>query len=111
MSNFNYNEWSNNYHNKKVIEISKYLDENDINILNRLGIKIEESLCSEYQYDIIKQQLQLYMYSIDDEDDTEIQEELKSYQKSLENTGVSQEEVDNLIDKLENIDKKIYKYA
>ena len=109
MSNFNYNEWSNNYHNNKVIEISKYLDENDIDILNRLGIKIEESLCSEYQYDIIKQQL--YMYSIDDEDDTEIQEELKSYQKSLENTGVSQEEVDNLIDKLEKIDKKIYKYA
>ena len=111
MSNFNYNEWSNNYHNKKVIEISKYLDENDINILNRLGIIIEESLCSEYQYDIIKQQL--YMYSIDDEDedDLEIQKELKSYQKSLENTGVSQEEVDNLIDKLEKIDKKIYKYA
>ena len=111
MSNFNYNEWSNNYHNKKVIEISKYLDENDINILNRLGIKIEESLCSEYQYDIIKQQL--YMYSIDDEyeDDPEIQKELKNYQKSLENTGVSQEEVDNLIDKLEKIDKKIYKYA
>lgn len=109
MSNFNYDEWSNNYHNNKVIEISKYLDENDIDILNRLGIKIEESLYSEYQYDIIKQQL--YMYSIDDEDDTEIQEELKSYQKSLENTGVSQEEVDNLIDKLEKIDKKIYKYA
>ena len=111
MSNFNYNEWSNNYHNKKVIEISKYLDENDINILNRLGIKIEESLCSEYQYDIIKQQL--YMYSIDDEDedDPEIQKELKSYQKSLENTGVSQEEVENLIDKLEKINKKIYKYA
>ena len=106
MSNFDYDKWSEIYYNKKILDIYDYLDENDISLLNKLGVKIEDKFCSEYQYDIIKQQLSAYY--VDDEESPEAQEELKKYQKSLEEVGVTQEEYDTLLEKFDKIDEMIY---
>ena len=106
MSSFDYDKWSEIYHNKKILNIYDYLDESDINLLNKLGVKIEENSCSEYQYDIIKQQLSAYY--VDEEESPEVQEELKKYQKSLEEAGVTQDEYDALLEKFDSIDEIIY---
>ena len=106
MSSFDYDKWSEIYHNRKILNIYDYLDEDDISLLNKLGVKIEENYCSEYQYDIIKQQLSAYY--VDEEESLEVQEELKKYQKSLEEVGVTQEEYDALLEKFDSIDEMIY---
>ena len=103
---FDYNTWCEIYHNKKILKVNNYFDNNDIKLLDKLGVKIEESHCSEYQYDIIKQQL--YDYYIDEEELPEIQEKIKKYSKSLESVSVTQEEYNTLLEKIRIIDEMIY---
>lgn len=41
MHKFNYEEWNDKYHNRKIINLIDYLNDNDMNILNKLGISVE----------------------------------------------------------------------
>lgn len=103
MSNFNYEKWSEIYHNKKILKLMDYLDNKEIEIAKKLGIEIKDEMYSEYEYDIVKQELLAYYPN--DEEDPEVQEELKQFQKSLDDVGVTQEEYDSLLKKFDNIDE------
>ena len=60
MCEFNYEEWNDKYHNRKFINLIDYLNDNDMNILNKLGISVEDKEYTEYELDIIKQELNQY---------------------------------------------------
>lgn len=84
-------KWRDKYYNKQFIDLNKYLDEDNIKILNKLGITIEQKIYTEYEYDILEQKVLEY-YKDEDTDEEELQ-----YVKSLEDRGVSNEEYQNLL--------------
>ena len=92
------------YYNEKVLNINDFLDKEDFELLQKLHVKIEENVCTEYHFDIIKQQLLEY-YSDNVDESPEGKEELKKYLKSLEDVEVTQEEYDNLLKKFDEIDE------
>ena len=103
----NYYKWAEIYYNKKIININDYFDSKDFEVLDKLGVKIEDYYCTENQFDIIKHQI--YEYYIDEEELPEIQEEIRKYSKSLETAEVMQEEYNALLKKIEIIDEVIYR--
>ncbi len=99
----NYEEWHKRYMTKEVIEIKAHLDSNDLDILRRLGIEIEDKIYTCYGFDIIHENLLLY-YLDDDMTEEEISET-----KSLDGTGVTRSEYNWVIRKFE-IMQSIMKY-
>ena len=79
----------------------------DFEVLDKLGVKIEDYYCTEHQFDIIKHQI--YEYYIDEEELPEIQEEIRKYYKSLKKAKATQEEYNTLLNKIEIIDEVIYR--
>ena len=98
---FNYDEWSKNYHNKRYIEEVRNLDKKYIEIARKLGITIEDKLYTEYELESLDMDLMSYY-----KDDDMTEEELKET-KSLDNTGVTAEEYKEL---LEEVGKIVRKY-
>ena len=54
---------------KEIINIREHLDSNDIEILNKLGINIEDRLYTCYEFDIIDGELIKYYLSDDMDED------------------------------------------
>ena len=79
----------------------------DFEVLDKLGVKIEDHYCTENQFDIIKHKV--YEYYIDEEELPEIQEEIRKYYKSLKKAKATQEEYNTLLNKIEIIDEVIYR--
>jgi len=85
------------YHNEPVIDIMKELKPETIEIIRKLGIKIEDKIYTEYEFDILEGEVfEFYIYEGMSEED-------KSHVKSLEGTGVSQEEVNAVIHEIYSI--------
>lgn len=103
MYKFDYEEWNDKYHNKKIIKLINYLNDDEINILNKLGINIENREYTEYEFDILKQELNKYdnRFEIEEYDET-IKKDLRKMRKSLNKTDVSNETLYRLKDKLED---------
>ena len=55
-----FDTWHERYKNKEIINIREHLDSNDIEILNKLGINIEDRLYTCYEFDIIDGELIKY---------------------------------------------------
>ena len=75
----NFDEWHERYKTKEVIHIKSNLDSNDIEILRKLGIEIEDKTYTCYEFDVIDGELILY-YLDDDMTEDEL---IKAY--DLEN--------------------------
>ena len=100
-----FKEWYEKYTTKKIINLYDELNEKDINILKKLGIKIEKNkVYTESEFEIIRMKVLRYYRSKD-----MTKEELK-YAKILKFTKVSKKDYYYIIDKLENLDQKYYKY-
>ena len=97
---FNYDEWSKNYHTKRYIEEIRKLDKKYIEIAEKLGITIEDKLYTEYELESLDMDLMIYY-----KDDDMTEEELKET-KSLDNTGVTREEYNELLEEVGKIVKK-----
>lgn len=93
----NSEDWKERYYNKRNINIMNFLNNNDIELLNKLGITVESKLYSNYEFDIIDGLLIRYYI------DEDMSEEELAESKTLEGTGVTREEYDLLIEKFENI--------
>ena len=91
-----YEKWKEKYYNKKFIEIDKYLTENDFEILNKLGIKVEKKIYTEYEFELLNMELLAYY----DDPEEDLSEEEKQFQKSLEGTNVSRVEYNRLLEKI-----------
>lgn len=98
-----YKDWDKKYHNLEIIDINKYLTLNDKKILERLGIKVKDKIYTEYEYECLR--MNFLTYYDDPEDD--LSEEELQYQKSLDGTGVTREEYNTVLRRLETINETI----
>lgn len=98
LGGFNYDEWYKKYHNEEIIDLNKYLDKEDKKILKKLSIQIKNKVLTNYEYDVIKGDLLEYYRNEEEMDTLEL-----SMCKPLDNTGVSREEYNRVLDKFENI--------
>jgi len=92
-------EFKKRYFEKRFIDLKDKLDKNDIAILNKLGIVIEDKLYTEYEFDIIPMHLVKY-YNEDEETGDIIFEEEKADNKLLRQCNVSPREFFYIIDKV-----------
>ncbi len=99
MGNFNYDEWNKRYHNKEIVDIKKYLNDEDIEIIHRLGIKTYDKIYTEYELEVLEIGILAYYEDLDEE----LSEEEKQYQKSLDETNVTRERYNTLLKKVEKM--------
>lgn len=99
MAEFNYDEWNERYYNKEIIDIKKHLNDEDIEILHRLGIKTYDKIYTEYELEVLEMDLLAYYEDLDEE----LSEEEKQYQKSLDGTNVTRERYNSLLKKVEEM--------
>ena len=98
-NDFDYDKWINDYHNNKCINILDLISKEDIEIIKRLHIKVEEKIYTKYELEVLY--LNLIQYCNDEVDEKEL-DEIKSLGliKNLEGTGVSKEELYQIIGKV-----------
>lgn len=97
---FDYDNWNYEYHNKKIINVKNELASENLDIIAKLGIIIKDGMYTEYEYECLKLDISAY-YIEDDMDEEELE-----YAKSLDETGVSRTEYNNLLKVFEQIDEK-----
>lgn len=100
-----FKEWYEEYTTKKIMNLYEELNEEDRNILKKLGIKIEKNkIYTESEFEIIRIKALRYYRS-----KYMSREELK-YAKILKFTKVSKKDYYYIIEKLENLNQKYFKY-
>lgn len=101
---FNYEEWDKKYHNEEVIDLKDYLNEDDFEIIHMLGIKTHDKIYTRYEVELLKLDLLDYFENTE-EDLSKVELAIeKEYKKSLEGTGVTREEYNNVLEKVEIIE-------
>lgn len=93
-------EWSIHYHKDEKYDLFKIFNEKEIKIIKQLKIQIQNKIYTEYELDILEMDVLEY-YKDEEEDDPEI----LSYVKELSDVGVSQEDYEKILDKLNQIKK------
>ncbi len=99
MRKMSYEEWQDKYYNEEIIEISKFFNKSDKNILKKFNIVIKNKLYTKDEYATIKYKLFEYY---EDEEDTE---EDRKFKKSLNNVYVTKEQLNKLLEKCSQIDR------
>lgn len=75
------------YHNVPVVDIMHELSQESIEIIRKLGIEIEDKIYTEYEFDVLDMKVaEYYIYE-------DMTEEDKKYIKSLDGTGLTQEDI------------------
>jgi len=97
---FNYEKWKDKYYNKKVVNIKECLNENDIDTLKKLKVEVEDKIYTENEWEI------LYLAVLEYYDSTELSDEEKKMQKTLEGTGINREQYNYLLEKINNINTR-----
>ena len=90
------------YYDEKIINLKKYLNENDLQTLEKLGIKVEDKFYTACEYEIFSGEVSRY-YKEDDYSEEDLE-----FVESLEGTGVSQEEYDDLMEKMDIMGEIVY---
>lgn len=96
---FDYDEWYEEYHNKEIFDIKKYLDKKDMKIIQKLGIKTYDKIYTEYELEVLEMDLLAYYEDLEEE----LSEEELQYQKPLKGTGVTRKKYNNLLNKIQEI--------
>lgn len=94
-----YENWKEKYYNKRYIEIEKYLNGSDFNLLNKLGIKVYRKIYTEHEFEVMNMDVLAYYDDLKEK----LSEEEKQYKKSLEGTNVTREEYNKVLNKLNEI--------
>lgn len=97
MKNLEYENWTAKYFNEKIVDFNKYLNKEDIQILEKLGIEIENRIYTEYEFDMIEQNLLKYYKNIEKLENTD-----DKYTKILINE-VTIEQYNNILQKFSKI--------
>ena len=93
---FDFDSWYDKYSTEEIVDIKKFLNMNDINLLKKLNIKIKNKIYTEQEVEILNMDLLSYYVA----DDMEI-EELKMSKKLPKD--VSREEYNKLLGKINKI--------
>ena len=96
-----YNNWDKKYHTLEYIDLYSIFNEEEKVTLGKLGIEIKNKKYTEYEYELIQRELNYYMDI--DEEDPEVVKSLESTRKNIEDRGVTQEEFDNIINKIDSL--------
>lgn len=99
---FNFDSWYDKYSTEEIVDIKKFLNRDDINLLKKLNIKIKNKIYTEQEVEILSMDLLSYYIA----DDMEIEEINMS--KDLPK-DVSREEYNNLLEKVNKISED-YKF-
>ncbi len=94
---FNYEKWYNDYCNKRFISLSEYFDKNDLIILNKLDIILEEKIYTEREFELMD--MSLYEYYEENEDNEIIESDL------LKEKLVTKEEYKKVLDMFTKISR------
>lgn len=100
----NYEQWHKEYHEKKIGNPKKELDEKDILILAKLGIEIKDKEYTEYELEVLTIEVGAYY-----RDETMNKFDLE-FTKDLKITGVTKEEYTYIQDKVDSLYNKFSKY-
>ena len=92
--------WREMYMNKEIVDLKKYFNNEEFDLFRKLGIEIKDKIYTEYEIELINNSLYDYYYSED------MSEDEKSQVKSLEETGVTREQYNNLLNKIEQINEE-----
>ena len=92
-------EWREKYYNLEIININEYLTQTDRQLLEKLGIKIKDKIYTEFECECLY--IDFLKYYDDPEND--LSEDERKYQKSLDGTGVTREEYNKVLKKIEKI--------
>ena len=87
--------WRQHYHTKKIVDFSKYLDRQDIEILRKFGIEIRDEIYTEYEFDLVDEVIYLYYRESNE----------KNEKYNIEDIGMTQEEYDRILEKFIQISK------
>ena len=99
---FDFESWYDKYSTEEIVDIKKFLNRDDINLLKKLNIKIKNKIYTEQEVEILSMDLLSYYIA----DDMEIEEINMS--KDLPK-DVSREEYNNLLEKVNKISED-YKF-
>ena len=89
--------WREMYMNKEIVDLKKYFNNEEFDLFRKLGIEIKDKIYTEYEFEILDMDILAYY-----KDDDMTKEELE-ITKNLEETGVSKEEYEKLLKKMEEI--------
>ena len=92
--------WREMYMNKEIVDLKKYFTNEEFDLFRKLGIEIKDKIYTEYEIELINNSLYDYYYSED------MSEDEKKQVKSLEETGVTREQYNNLLNKIEQINEE-----
>lgn len=92
--------WREMYMNKEIVDLKKYFTNEEFDLFRKLGIEINDKIYTEYEIELINNSLYEYYYSED------MSEDEKNQVKSLEETGVTREQYNNLLNKIEQINEE-----
>lgn len=93
---FDFDSWYYKYSIEEIVDIKKFLNRDDINLLKKLNIKIKNKIYTEQEVEILNMDLLSY-YIADDMDEDELKES-KTLPKD-----VSRKEYNNLLEKINKI--------
>ena len=96
---FDFDEWYNEYSTKEVINIKKELSKKELQLIEKLGIKLKDKIYTEQEFECLNMDLLKYY-----KDDDMSEEELKYSVKLPE--GVTRKEYNDLLDKINEINQK-----
>lgn len=88
------------YHNIPVVDVMNELSSDAIMIIEKLGIELENTIYTEYEFDTLEMQISDY-YTYDG-----MSEEDMTYIKSLDGTGVTNEDVRKVLHEIYKISKE-----
>ena len=92
-------EWREKYYNLEIININDYFTQTDKKIFEKLGIELKDKIYTEFKCECLY--IDFLKYYDDPEND--LSEEERIYQKSLDGTGVTREEYNEVLKKIEKI--------
>ena len=92
-------EWREKYYNLEIININEYLTQTDRQLLEKLGIKIKDKIYTEFECECLYMDFLKYY----DDPENDLSEDERKYQKSLDGTGVTREEYNEVLKKIEKI--------
>ncbi|MBQ7411190.1 MAG: hypothetical protein IJW20_07410 [Clostridia bacterium] len=88
--------WEKKYYTKKIVDFSKYLNQQDLDILKKFGIEIKDQIYTEYEFDLVDEVIFLYYREPGE----------KNEKYNIEDIGVSQDEYDRILEKFIQISKE-----
>lgn len=98
-----FENWFEKYHNLEVEDINNYFTEEDKQIFRKLGIELKNKTYTGYECECLY--MDFLIYYVDPENN--FMEEEREFQKSLDGTGVTREEYNRVLKKVEKLNEKL----